>query len=145
MSTSYGGNRGSGASAASSMASRPHGIYEDRPLTTDYDDALEEQRSEALSNDRERGNEITPEEPLGFYARMMPKTREGRLGCTVILILIVVGVCITAVFLTVGRPNKIDSSLRSSTTVPTMTPTRKSSVGQPTGDDSEYRSHVSNS
>jgi hypothetical protein len=141
MSMSYGGNRSSGASAASSMGNRPHGAYEDRPLTTDYDDALEEQRSEALSNDRERGNENNPEEQPGFYARMMPKTREGRLGCTVILILIVVGVCVTAVFLTVGSRNKTASSLRISTAVPTVPPTRKNSGGQPSGDDSEYRPH----
>lgn len=141
--------RGSGAVESESVTSREVSINEGRPLTTDYDDALEEQRLQALSNDTEKDS--LPEESPSFCDRMLPKTRAGRLTLTVISILIVVAICIIAVFLTFGNSNSNSASGSSTgpdyTLIPTSTPiliptsppTRGSDSLSPTSnDDSKY-------
>jgi len=116
--------RGSDAVESESVTSREVSINEGRPLTTDYDDALEEQRLQALSNDTEKDS--LPEESPSFCDRMLPKTRAGRLTLTVISILIVVAICIIAVFLTFGNSNSNSASGSSTgpdyTLIPTSTP-----------------------
>lgn len=105
--------------------SEPLGIIDDKPLTTEYDDALEEQREEALSHSRaqEMARErerIYQDPPPGFCDAMLPQTREGRLMWTIILILIVVGICIVGVVMTLGNRSTDKSGLQGP--IPTFSP-----------------------